>query len=216
MSDKGLAIQEKYLNIDCPAERSDINDEIQEIFGDELKLPECAQIDANPGGGISAGYVTSNGTVYSLSIDAKGNALRRLICNPEDSYVDTEKGRIQVCENDFSEIMGAVSPAKLEKAREILLERDAYITEIEGMLENKVDIPPDSIVRTTPDDGIEAVSRNGFGTLYYIAVTKNGTIRETTVIDGRPELTETTVKPKALDPSTVANVRFYLMSRKID
>jgi hypothetical protein len=237
MSKVKIPIDESHMKIQqCTPERQNLVDQLQEVLGDDIPLPKCADVKLLEDGSIVARSMTENGTVHSVDIYADGSMTRTIFCSDGDRFVDTPKGEKKTCENlaIVPEIPNAISESKLKKAQALLLKADATVEgfevestvatedlegkqtladEIQKILEDKVALHSTSEVRPTPDGGIEAIFTHPTGTMEYIFISKNGTARRTVVKKDSDEKGKTKVVKDAVKPEKVKIARLFLMSK---
>jgi hypothetical protein len=235
MSKTKIPIDDSQMKIQqCTPEKQRLVDQLQEVLGDDIPLPKCADVKLLEDGSIVARSMTENGTVHSVDIYSDGYMTRTIFCSEADKFVETEDGEKQVCENlaVVPEIPNAVSDSKLKKAQAILLKAGAVAEgvetklatedaegeqtvadEVQSILEDKVALHSSSIVRPTPDGGIEAIFTHPTGTIEYIFISKKGTARRTTLKKDSDEKGKTKVVKEAVKPEKVEIARMFLMSK---
>ena len=232
-----IPIDESQMKIQqCTPERQQLVDQLQEVLGDSIPLPKCADVKLLEDGSISAMSMSENGTVHSVDIYSDGYMTRTIFCSEADKFVETEDGEKQVCENlaIVPEIPNAVSDSKLRKAQAILLKAGAVAEgvvdepalatddagveqttadEVSTILEDKVALHSTSEMRVTPDGGIEAVFTYPSGTMEYISISKNGTARRAVIDKDGKVKGETKVVKDAVKPEKVEIARLFILSK---
>jgi|GEM_PF-4160379 len=224
IDDRQMAIQQ------CTPERQRLVDEVQRALGDGVQVPRCADLQMGEDGSIRATSITENGTVHAVDIYADGEVTRLIICNPEDSFVETEEGTTQVCENFYSSELHAVSDSKLRKAQAVLLkaakpvEEEAeapkvevtLAEEVQAILDDRIALHSTSEVTATPDGGIHAAFAHPTGSVEHIQISRNGTARRTVVkADGTVAEDRTLVITDAVEPKKVLVARTLIMSKGV-
>jgi len=234
---KKIPIDDSHMKIQqCTPEKQMLVDQLQEVLGDDIPLPKCADVRLLEDGSIVATSMTENGTTHSVDIYADGSMTRTIFCSEADKFIETADGEKQVCENFaiVPEIPNAISESKLKKAQALLLKADATVDEVEDeatiatdsiegkqtaadevqkILGDKIPLHSDAEVRVTPDGGIEAIFTHPTGTLEYIFISKRGTARRTFVRKDGDEKGKTTVVKDAVKPEKVEIARMFLMSK---
>lgn len=237
MSKVKIPIDESHMKIqECTPERQKLVDQLQEVLGDSIPLPKCADVKLLEDGSIVASSMTENGTVHMVDIYADGSMTRTIFCSEADKFVETSGGEKQVCENlaVVPEIPNAISDSKLRKAQALLLKANAVVEgvvdvpalatddagveqttadEVSTILEDKVALHSTSEVRATPDGGIEAIFTHPTGTLEYIFISKSGTARRTVVRKDGDKKGETKVVENAVKPEKVEIARLFILSK---
>lgn len=237
MSKTKIPIDDSHMKIQqCTPERQNLVDQLQEVLGDDIPLPKCAEVQLLEDGSIVARSMTENGTVHSVDIYADGSMTRTIFCSDGDRFIDTPNGEKKTCENlaIVPEIPNAISESKLKKAQALLLKADATVDEVEDeatlatesvygehttadevqkILEDKVALHSGSEVRATPDGGIEVIFTHPTGTIEYIFISKRGTARKTTVKKDGDEKGKTKVVKDAVKPEKVEIARLFLLSK---
>lgn len=128
MSKTKIPIDDSHMKIQqCTPEKQKLADQLQEILGDNIPLPKCADVKLLEDGSIVATSMTENGTTHTVDIYADGSMTRTIFCSEADKFVETSDGEKQVCENFavVPEIANAISESKLHKAQALLLRAGA-------------------------------------------------------------------------------------------
>jgi hypothetical protein len=237
MSKVKIPIDESHMKIqECTPERQKLVDQLQEVLGDRIPLPKCADVKLLEDGSIVATSMTENGTVHMVDIYADGSMTRTIFCSDADRFIETSDGEKQVCENlaVVPEIPNAISDSKLHKAQALLLKANAVAEgvvdepalatedaevkqtaadEVQKILEDKVPLHSTAEMRVTPDGGIEAIFTHPTGTLEYIFISKRGTARRTVVKKDGDKKGKTKVVKDAVKPEKVRLARLFLLSK---
>ena len=222
MSKVKIPIDESHMKIqECTPERQKLVDQLQEVLGDSIPLPKCADVKLLEDGSIVASSMSENGTIF---------------CSDADKFVETSDGEKQVCENlaVVPEIPNAISDSKLHKAQALLLKANAVAEgvvdepalatedtevkqtaadEVQKILEDKIPLHSTAEVRATPVGGIEAIFTHPTGTLEYIFISKRGTARRTVVKKDGDKKGKTKVVKDAVKPEKVRIARLFIQSK---
>ncbi len=237
-----IPIDDSHMKIQqCTPERQKLVDQLQEILGDDIPLPKCADVKLLEDGSIVAWSMSKKGTTHSVDIYANGSMYRSIFCSEKDKFVETPDGEKQVCKNYVppggTVIENAVSESKLHKAQALLLKANAVAEgvvdepalatddvegekttadEVSTILEDKVSLHSTSEMRVTHDGGIEAIFTHPTGTLEYIFINKSGTARRTVVKKDGDKKGKTKVVKDAVKPERVRIARLFLLSKAIE